>query len=76
VEHMRAFKNSQPEKSAVAEHMLMKDGKKRNYGHKIDVSGLKLVKSVSNHRKLDCLESYFIPKQDEGALKSPIFDVA
>jgi cytoskeletal protein RodZ len=81
VEHLHAFENSQPEESAVSEHMLMKDDKKKNYRHKFEVSGLKLMISVSNHRTLDFLQSYFIRKQnrqcnkDEGPLKSPLFDV-
>jgi hypothetical protein len=66
VEHLRASQNSKPEKTVVAENM--KDGKKRNYGQKFDVSGLKLVKLVSNHRTLDILESYFIRKQDRQCL--------
>jgi hypothetical protein len=36
IEHLRAFKNKKQEKSAVALHMLTKDGTKRNYLHNFD----------------------------------------
>jgi hypothetical protein len=74
VEHLRAFQNSQPaNQTAVAENMLMKDGKNRNYEHEFYVSGLKLVKPVNNHRKLDFLESYFVRKHDRQCLMNQVF---
>jgi hypothetical protein len=63
--------------------MLMKDGKKRGYKYKFDIQNLELIRSVNNHRKLDFYESYQIHQedpdhlmnQDQGSLKSPLFDV-
>jgi hypothetical protein len=49
----RAFKNKKQEKSAVALHMLTKDGANRNYVQ---------VKSVTNASKLDDLESIVIQR--------------
>jgi hypothetical protein len=78
-EHLRAFKNNHPHQSAVAEHMLMKDGKKRGYKHTYDIQNLELIRAVNNHRKLDFYEAYQIHRenanhlmnQDQGPLKSP-----
>jgi hypothetical protein len=60
IEHLRAFKNKKHEKSAVALHMLTKDGANRNYLHNFDHTSLELVKSVTNASKLDALESIVI----------------
>jgi hypothetical protein len=54
--NIRAFKNKKQEKSAVALHMLTKDGAKRNYSHNFDHTSLELVNSVTNAIKLDALE--------------------
>jgi hypothetical protein len=51
----RSFKKQ--EKSAVALHMLTKDGANRNYLHNFDHTSLELVKRVTNASKLDALES-------------------
>jgi hypothetical protein len=82
-EHLRAFNSHHPHQSGVAEHMLIKDGKKRGYKHKFDIQNLELIRPVSNQRKLDFYESYQIHRedadhlmiQDQGPLHSPLFDV-
>jgi hypothetical protein len=40
-EHLGAFKHNYPIQSAVADHMLMKDGKKRGYKLKFDIQHFK-----------------------------------
>jgi hypothetical protein len=80
--HLRAFKNNHPHQFAVAEHMLMKDGKKRDYKNKFDIQNLELICPFNNHRKLDFYDSYQIHRedadhlmnQDQGPLKSSLFD--
>jgi endonuclease I len=82
-EHHRAFKNNHSHQCAVAEHILMKDRKKRGYKHKFDIHNLELIRQVNKHRKLEFYESYQIHREDadhlmnldQGSLKSTLFDV-
>jgi hypothetical protein len=83
IEHLRAFKNKKQEKSAVALHMLTKDGANRNYLHNLDHTSLELVKSVTKASKLNALESIVIQRDmsgklmnlDRGLLETELFTV-
>jgi hypothetical protein len=68
IEHLRAFKNNYPEKSAVAQHMLKKDDVDRRYLHNFDHTCLKLLKNGSNTNHLDAVESIMIQQDSSGKL--------
>jgi hypothetical protein len=84
-EHLSHMNNDHIDLSSVAHHMKIKlRGGRRLYVHKFDVTNLKLLKNVTDSRKLDAYESIFLFKNkkkrmmnDEqqafGNIQSPLF---
>lgn len=74
LEHARYTKHKQPEKSAVAEHIL-------ETGHSFENTTYRLLKSVNKLQELDVWESYFIQNskdlinREPGPITSPLLDV-
>ena len=75
-EHLDAIRLYKPEKSAVAKHMLVNK-------HSCSIDNLKLVSSISDTRRIDAVETFFIFKEerplmnlDQGPLRhSKIFEI-
>jgi hypothetical protein len=78
-EHVSHTNNNQIDLSAVAHYMKIKlRGGRRLCVHKFDVTNLKLLKNVTDSRKLDAYESIFLFKmnaehQASGNIQSPLF---
>ena len=71
-EHIAHFRLNRPEKSSVAQHIF-------DTGHSMGPNSLRLAKSVSCNRELDCYESIFIRKNIDNLMNSdngPIWNSA
>lgn len=72
-EHEAAFRLKQPNKSAVADHMLK---------NKHDIGEKRLIKEITNPCELDAWESYYIQttkdlmNQEEAPIRSNLFSIA
>lgn len=74
-EHSSHIKNNRPSRSAVAAHVL------HNNHFSVSVNSLKLKKHITDERKLDAYESYYIQKTentinlDNGNIESVLFSL-
>jgi hypothetical protein len=63
VQHLQAFKNRKPRNSAVAAHMITKEGEERRFSHNFDHTCLKWIKEANDSKKLDAFESFYTFKE-------------